>query len=166
MVWSVLWTACLGLSVVFSIMATDMIIKRAALCLRCTLGPLPAWGALLAERFAGEGITDEVCDQMIVNEYLPGQGIASHVDCVPCFGNSILSLSLGSAVEMVFSNVSSKQQVPLLVEPGSLLVMQGEARFNWQHGIPARKSDLIGGQRKLRSRRISLTFRHIILQGA
>jgi alkylated DNA repair dioxygenase AlkB len=44
-----------------------------------------------------EGLADEVTNQTIVNEYRPGQGIAAHVDCVPCFGATILSLSLGSS---------------------------------------------------------------------
>jgi len=41
---------------------------------------------------------------MIANEYLPGQGISAHVDCVPCFSDRIASLSLLSPCEMVFQN--------------------------------------------------------------
>jgi alkylated DNA repair dioxygenase AlkB len=44
--------------------------------------------------------------------------------------------------------------------PRSLLVMTGEARAIWQHAIPGRKSDpLPDGERRLRQRRLSLTFR-------
>lgn len=34
-------------------------------------------------------------DQVIVNEYLPGQGISAHIDCVPCFDEHIWVISLG-----------------------------------------------------------------------
>jgi hypothetical protein len=34
----------------------------------------------------------------------------------------------------------------------------------WQHGIPARKSDLHNGRRVQRGRRVSLTFRTVVLQ--
>lgn len=34
-------------------------------------------------------------DQVIVNEYQPGQQIAPHIDCVPCFGSVVASLTLG-----------------------------------------------------------------------
>src|SRR5947209_5139569 len=60
------------------------------------LGPLPAWLAALALRLRQEGHCSQAPDQVIVNEYLPGQGIASHVDCISCFGDTVLSLSLGS----------------------------------------------------------------------
>ncbi len=53
-------------------------------------------------------------------------------------------------------------QVPVLVEARSLLLMQGEARYHWQHAIPARKVDVVAGTRIVRGRRISLTFRSVI----
>ena len=39
------------------------------------VGPLPDWAAELAGRLHREGWFDEVPDQLIVNEYQPGQGI-------------------------------------------------------------------------------------------
>ena len=39
---------------------------------------------------------------MTVNEYLPGQGIASHVDSHDAFSTAIFSLSLASGVVMDF----------------------------------------------------------------
>src|SRR5687767_7059734 len=53
------------------------------------LGPIPAWAVPLADRLHREGWIAQRPDQLIVNEYLPGQGISSHVDCVPCFGDTI-----------------------------------------------------------------------------
>jgi alkylated DNA repair dioxygenase AlkB len=126
------------------------------------LGPLPQWAVALAGRFVDEGWTPRPPDQLIVNEYAPGQGIASHVDCVSCFGDFILAISLGSPCVMLFTHPPSGMQVPLLLEPGSLYVMQGEARYQWRHGIPSRKTDLYGQGRIQRRRRVSMTFRTVI----
>ncbi len=126
------------------------------------LGPLPDWAAQLAERLQQDGWVGYGLDQLIVNEYEPGQGISSHVDCVPCFGDTILSVSLGSACVMLFTHTRTAVQVPVLVEPGSLVVMQGEARYGWKHSIPPRKTDVYQGQRIERRRRVSLTFRKVI----
>ena len=99
----------------------------------------------------------EMPDQVIINEYLPGQGIAAHIDCVPCFKNKIVSLSLLSPVIMEFSKGFDKFELEL--EPRSLLILDGIARYEWYHCIPARKVDY----GVARERRISLTFRKVIL---
>jgi alkylated DNA repair dioxygenase AlkB len=127
------------------------------------LGPLPNWAAQLAGRLLHDGHIAQAPDQLIVNEYQPGQGIASHVDCVPCFGDTVLSISLGSACVMTLTQLRERTAVPLLLEPGSLLVMAGAARYDWKHGIAARKSDIYDGATVVRGRRVSLTFRTIIL---
>src|SRR5438034_401409 len=44
------------------------------------LGPLPPWAAELAQRLHHDGHAPWVPNQAIVNEYEPGQGIASHTD--------------------------------------------------------------------------------------
>jgi len=125
------------------------------------LGPLPKWLQQEIGRFSGSGLFDEPPDQVIVNEYEPGQGIAPHVDCVPCFGPIIASLSLGGRVEMRFENTATGEQRETLLPPRSLLVLTGPARYDWRHTIPARKSDLVKGTRVPRKRRISLTFRQV-----
>ena len=123
------------------------------------LGPLPELFQQLAERLTTEGHFQSVPDQVIVNEYQPGQGISAHIDCQPCFGATIASLSLLSACMMRFVSHPLFQQMDLSLQPVSLLVLKGEARHLWTHAIPSRKSDIIAGQKHLRSRRISLTFR-------
>jgi alkylated DNA repair dioxygenase AlkB len=126
------------------------------------LGPLPAWLAPLAQRLLDDDIFAALPDQVIVNEYEPGQGISAHIDCVPCFGDTIVSLSLLSSCVMLFTRAEPVAQMPVLLEPCSLLVMQGEARYHWQHAIPARKVDDVAGARIPRGRRISLTFRTML----
>jgi hypothetical protein len=50
-------------------------------------------GRLPADRLLSDGMTPEPFDQMLVNEYLPGQGISSHRDYEP-YGRTVVSLSL------------------------------------------------------------------------
>ncbi|MEV4517059.1 alpha-ketoglutarate-dependent dioxygenase AlkB [Dactylosporangium sp. NPDC049525] len=127
------------------------------------LGPLPAWAGALAERLHGDGHAPRPPDQVIVNEYQPGQGIAPHVDCVPCFAGTVLSVSLGSACVMTYTLPKAAQRVDVLMEPGSLLVMRGPARYDWRHGIAARKTDRWQDTVITRGRRVSLTFRTVLL---
>jgi len=125
------------------------------------LGPLPDLFQNLAERLNSEGHFQSVPDQVIINEYQPGQGISAHIDCQPCFGETIASLSLLSACVMRFASQRSSRHMDLLLQPNSLLVMAGEARHEWTHAIPARKTDLVDGQKSQRTQRISLTFRQM-----
>lgn len=126
------------------------------------LGELPAWAKKLAGRLHQEGLPPQIPDQLIVNEYKPGQGIARHIDCVPCFGDTILSLSLGSACVMNFTHIPAGTKTALLLQPGSLLILQGEARYQWQHGIAPRQRDKYRGAEFARTRRVSLTFRTVL----
>ncbi len=119
------------------------------------LGPLPEW-----LYFNGlDKWFQQQPDQVIINEYQPGQGISPHIDCVPCFGDTIASISLGSACLIDFSKQGEKHSI--LLKPRTLLVMQDAARYEWQHSIAARKSDVINGARVQRERRVSLTFREV-----
>ena len=61
-----------------------------------------------------------------------------------------------------FTNGEQKQS--LYLEPQSLAVLSGDARYKWQHGIAARKSDKLHGMNLPRGRRISLTFRTVLLK--
>ncbi|MFD0917561.1 alpha-ketoglutarate-dependent dioxygenase AlkB [Pseudahrensia aquimaris] len=125
------------------------------------IGQLPNWLSSIAHKLKADGFFATIPDQAIVNEYLPGQGISSHVDCEPCFGDSVASLSLGSRCVMNFEQVSDSTRFQALLEPCSMIIISGEARFGWKHGIAARKSDVIGGIRHKRKRRVSITFRTV-----
>ncbi|WP_245428738.1 alpha-ketoglutarate-dependent dioxygenase AlkB [Phyllobacterium phragmitis] len=126
------------------------------------LGPLPSWLSVLGARLVGQGHFTEVPDQVIVNEYEPAQGISAHVDCIPCFEDTIASLSLLSPCEMLFRNQQSGERKSAILEPCSVLVLKGAARYDWTHEIPARKFDIVDGTKIARRRRVSLTFRKVI----
>jgi alkylated DNA repair dioxygenase AlkB len=127
------------------------------------LGSLPDWLASVSKKLHDNRVFPSTPDQVIVNEYLPGQGISAHIDCVPCFAGTIASLSLGSPCIMEFSNPETGEKKSIVLEECSLIVLSGPARYEWQHAIPARKSDLINGIKTERACRVSLTFRKVIL---
>lgn len=126
------------------------------------LGPLPDWLQPLAQRLYDDGTFPAVPDQAIVNEYLPGQGISAHIDCIPCFADTIASLSLGSPAVMQFANPQTGEKKDILLKERSLIILSGEARYEWTHAIPARKADIMNGLKISRDRRVSLTFRNIV----
>lgn len=127
------------------------------------LGPLPEWLSPYADRLRANGFFPQLPDQVIINEYEPGQGIAPHIDCVPCFTDTIASLSLGSTCVMEFTHTEIQQKISILLAPRSLVVLSGEARYHWQHSIPHRKTDHHNSQILPRGRRLSLTFRKVMV---
>jgi alkylated DNA repair dioxygenase AlkB len=127
------------------------------------LGELPIWAQNIGERLFQASHLSKIPDQLIINEYHPGQGIANHVDCEPCFGETIISVSLGSNCVMDFINLKTKEKLEVMLEPRSLVVISGEARHKWTHGIAARKADNFNGVKIERKLRISMTFRNVIL---
>ena len=104
------------------------------------IGALPDWLADLAQRLYDEtGLFDRVPEQVIVNEYLPGQGIATHIDH-PGFGPTVCTISLLDDWEMDFSE-NWRDKSPALLQRGSCVLLTGDARSIWQHGIAPRKSE-------------------------
>ena len=102
--------------------------------------------------------------QCTVNEYLPGQGIAPHVDTHAAFRDGIYALTLGAGVSVRLQrNRRAPGERPVrdvYVGPRSLLALTGEARYVYTHGIASRKGDLVADEWVHRGRRVSLTFRH------
>ena len=97
-------------------------------------------------------------NQVIVNSYKPGEGISPHTDW-KTFGPVIGCFTLVSSGVMEFSK-ERKPTYSLMVEPNSLYIMSGEARHDWKHSMPARKIDVVDGERVSRGRRVSVTFRY------
>ena len=140
--------------------------------------------ALRVVEFVGKAVAEQVCkdeslawlracselgemDQLTINEYVPGQGISPHVDTHSSFGDVIVSVSLGSGAVMNFARASSvlpaeaPSSLSLYLPARSILIMSGEARLAYSHGIPLRKTDSVEGELIRRSRRVSFTFRTV-----
>jgi alkylated DNA repair dioxygenase AlkB len=97
-------------------------------------------------------------DQCIINRYLPGEGINQHIES-PIFADEICTLIIGSKGIMYFTKDTNVKQV--ILKPCSLLIMKGDARTDWKHGISARKSNLICRLRKKKEILYSITMRTI-----
>ncbi len=107
-------------------------------------------------------------NQVIINEYEPGQGIGEHIDHVKLFGSEVTGLSLGSQCCMTFTCVENlKLKYSVLLPRRSLLIMKDDSRYIWKHSITARKSDMlfdvdkVKGKKVIRDKRISVTFRRV-----
>ncbi len=101
-------------------------------------------------------------NQLIINEYLPGQGISPHVDHPQQFGPVVFCISLGSGTNIEFTMPGTGGRVVnRYMHPGSAYVLTGPARSMWRHGITAKKSDNVFGTRVPRGTRYSLTYRTV-----
>jgi alkylated DNA repair dioxygenase AlkB len=123
------------------------------------LGPLPPFAVPIASELQTVTSFAQPPDQLIVNEYRPGQGISAHVDCETCFNNRVAIISLGWPYQMEFQHTHTRIITKLLLGVGSLLVLADDARYQWTHQIRARLQD----HGVPRQRRLSLTFRKVLL---
>ncbi|XP_058742982.1 uncharacterized protein P8A3.02c [Vicia villosa] len=98
-------------------------------------------------------------DQIITNLYQPGEGISPHVDLLR-FEDAIAIVSLESSCVMHFT--LEELCVPVLLTPGSLVIMFGDARYLWKHeinrkpGFQSWKGELLN-----QSTRTSVTLRKL-----
>jgi alkylated DNA repair dioxygenase AlkB len=123
---------------------------------------LPDWIAAVGHKLAEDGWFSSDPDQVIINEYEPGQGIAPHIDRETCFGPVVASLSLAGDTVMEFSKRGTSERVPVFLPNRSLLIITGEARYRWRHGIAQRRFDTVNSLAMPRRRRVSLTFRTVL----
>ena len=143
--------------------------------------PLPEWVAPVLQMvqlaravpWADEAAVDGRV-QLTVNEYLPGVGIASHIDTHSAFEDGIAALSLGCGIGMKLqpaaattaaAAAAAAEPLVLWLPPRSLLVFSGEARYAWRHGIATKKGDVVHGAWASRGRRVSLTLRRVRANG-
>lgn len=102
---------------------------------------------------------DEELEQLIINEYKPGQGIAYHTDHEKYFGPKIACISVGADIEINFVNkLDENNKKTLKVEKGSMYVMCSDSRYKWKHGIDKKLTNNDGSKR---GTRYSLTYRTI-----
>jgi alkylated DNA repair dioxygenase AlkB len=103
-------------------------------------GPLPRILEPLRERIARvAGIEPQQFTRAMIAEYRPGTQLGWHRD-VPDF-ELVAGVSLGSRARIQFrpyppENLARGQYVNAWVDPGSLYLLRGPARWEWQHRVP------------------------------
>jgi alkylated DNA repair dioxygenase AlkB len=93
----------------------------------------------------------------LLNLYADGeQGMGWHHDDENGLGSNsnIASVSFGATRRFDFRHKKSREQVSVVLEHGSLLVMRGTTQACWQHQIPKTK--------KITTPRVNLTFRQMV----
>ena len=85
---------------------------------------------------AAAGVTPELFVELLATRYPAGAGIGWHRDA-PQFGSVVAGISLATACTMKFRKKigDTWARYDLLLEPRSLYVLAGAARWQWQHGI-------------------------------
>ncbi|KAI8095425.1 hypothetical protein BDF21DRAFT_393743 [Thamnidium elegans] len=99
-------------------------------------------------------------DQAILNLYKKGEGICSHVDLLR-FEDGILIVSLLSSCVMTLKEIATGTIIDILLNPGDILSLSGESRYQWEHGIKEQLFDTIDDQLIERGTRISVTLRKL-----
>lgn len=101
---------------------------------------------------------------IIMNLYRPGEGISPHVDLPNRYQNGIIGLSLLSTTTMDFTRGSDT--ISIILRPGDVYILEGEARYDWVHGIASRDRDVVmenGVERTImRGTRMSITVRRMV----
>ena len=118
---------------------------------------LPWIPALVELKRLVEKQSQSTFNSCLLNLYHTGdEGMAWHSDDEKELGDqpTIASLSLGAQRNFSFKHKSTKENVSLSLESGSLLLMKGITQKHWQHSLPKTT--------KVSEPRINLTFRAII----
>ncbi len=123
-----------------------------------TMQPLPWTEPLQALREKTEKITGYLFNSALLNLYRDGNdSMGWHRDNEKELGPEpvIASLSLGAARLFRFRHYQNKKiNIPVVLEPGCLLLMYGATQTHWQHQLPKTKA--------AQDLRINITFRNIL----
>ncbi|XP_034187901.1 putative RNA/DNA demethylase ALKBH6 [Osmia lignaria lignaria] len=146
---------------------------------------IPSWLTKYVDKVSSCNVFEKgkLPNHVLINEYLPGQGIMAHSDG-PLFHPIVTTISCGSHTLLEFyKRLDSTQQheqnleFSFLLEPRSLLILQGDLYHNYLHSIAEKDTDVVSkltmknlsicgeefseGQLLKRGVRLSLTIRHV-----
>jgi alkylated DNA repair dioxygenase AlkB len=102
--------------------------------------PIPRFLFDLRARLASfVGLAAEELSEALLTQYAPGAGIGWHRDA-PSFG-AVVAVSLAGSCRMRFrrGETGSWETAEIALAPRSAYAITGEARTQWQHGIPPTK---------------------------
>ncbi|MBA2650513.1 MAG: alpha-ketoglutarate-dependent dioxygenase AlkB [Legionella sp.] len=81
----------------------------------------------------------DVIAEILITEYTQHAGINWHRDATVF--KEIIGISLGSASVIYFrKRCDHKEQIKLMLEPGSVYVLKDAVRWDWEHRIPPVKT--------------------------
>lgn len=120
---------------------------------------LPDWGVALGGRLVDLGVFGEAPDYLHLIEYRRGTGIPPHVDADD-LGDVVAGLTLGSTRVLELTR-PWRRPVRVLLRPGDLYVLAGEARMAWAHAVPAVATDRFRGTTVPRRDGLSATWRRV-----
>ena len=119
---------------------------------RATPGPpIPEFLLPLRKKAAGfAGVAAEAIAEALITEYSPGATIGWHKDAAPF--DIVIGISLASECRFRFrrGKVRAWETAEILMPPRSAYVLDGPARREWEHSIPA-----------VKALRYSVTFRSL-----
>jgi alkylated DNA repair dioxygenase AlkB len=87
---------------------------------------------------------DLQCSAMSLVQYEPGRGIKQHIDNITDLGGTIgplVSIALGGEPKYLdllptLTHVTTLLPVRITIEPGQVIVMDGDARLEYSHSVP------------------------------
>jgi alkylated DNA repair dioxygenase AlkB len=110
----------------------------------------PPFLAALAEKARRFSLACEAVNQCIITHYDAGSGIGWHTDASG-FGDCIFGVSVGGLARLQFRRIGAEhKEIELAVRSGSLYIMNGASRWDFQHRVLPVKAT-----------RYALTFRHV-----
>ena len=121
-----------------------------------TLQPHPWSPGLLKIKKDIEPKANVVFNSVLLNRYRDGtDSISWHTDAEKELGQNpvIASVNFGTERKFQLKHKDTAQRIDIILQHGSLLIMQGELQHYWKHQIPKTK--------KLLGERVNLTFRVI-----
>lgn len=128
------------------------------------LGPLPDWVDLLAWKLLIDGHMPAYPQQVVVDECTPGQGISAYTEPDDGYGDIVCMVGLLSPIVVNFrERLQRHRRFALRLDPGSVLILRDEARYNWTRAIPPRTWDRLDGQSWARQTWLGITLRNIVL---
>lgn len=121
-----------------------------------TLQPHPWSPGLLQIKKDIEPIADVSFNSVLLNRYRDGNdSISWHTDAEKELGKNpvIASVNFGAERKFQLKHKETKERFDIVLQHGSLLIMQGELQHYWKHQIPKSK--------RVKEERVNLTFRVI-----
>jgi alkylated DNA repair dioxygenase AlkB len=125
-----------------------------------TAPDIPPFLQALATRLHECGLVRQEFDRVIVNYYLPGQGMVPRIVSPHRFREEVVMVSLQAQVPMKFTQDTEPAPVTVHMERRTACLLTDEARYKWRHGVEAQRFDVepVNHTQTARGRRLTVTF--------